>query len=146
MKKLLIIIILAPLFSFSQNQSLFGEKFKVKEIIDLNDKKDIFNIDKNIQIEGKIKSTCKMKGCWMELDVAEKTIFVRFKNYGFFVPKEVAEGKTAILNGKLSIDTLSVAELRHYAQDAGKSKQEISSIEKQEITMSFLAEGVIIMN
>ena len=82
----------------------------------------------------------------MELDVAEKTIFVRFKNYGFFVPKEGAEGKTAILNGKLSIDTLSVAELRHYAQDAGKSKQEISSIEKQEITMSFLAEGVIIMN
>ncbi len=146
MKKLLIILILAPLFSFSQNQSLFGEKFKVKEIIDLNDKKDIFNIDKNIQIEGKIKSTCKMKGCWMELDVAEKTIFVRFKNYGFFVPKEGAEGKTAILNGKLSIDTLSVAELRHYAQDAGKSKQEISSIEKQEITMSFLAEGVIIMN
>lgn len=146
MKKLLIILILAPLFSFSQNESLFGEKFKVKEIIDLNDKKDIFNIDKNIQIEGKIKSTCKMKGCWMELDVAEKTIFVRFKNYGFFVPKEGAEGKTAILNGKLSIDTLSVAELRHYAQDAGKSKQEISSIEKQEITMSFLAEGVIIMN
>ncbi|MBR98563.1 MAG: DUF4920 domain-containing protein [Flavobacteriaceae bacterium] len=146
MKKLLIILILAPLFSFSQNQSLFGEKFKVKEIIDLNDKKDIFNIDKNIQIEGKIKSTCKMKGCWMELDVAEKTIFVRFKNYGFFVPKEGAEGKTAILNGKLFIDTLSVAELRHYAQDAGKSKQEISSIEKQEITMSFLAEGVIIMN
>ena len=146
MKKLLIILILAPLFSFSQNQSLFGEKFKVKEIIDLNDKKDIFNIDKNIQIEGKIKSTCKMKGCWMELDVADKTIFVRFKNYGFFVPKEGAEGKTAILNGKLSIDTLSVAELRHYAQDAGKSKQEISSIENQEITMSFLAEGVIIMN
>ncbi len=146
MKKLLIILILAPLFSFSQNQSLFGEKFKVKEIIDLNDRKDIFNIDKNIQIEGKIKSTCKMKGCWMELDVADKTIFVRFKNYGFFVPKEGAEGKTAILNGKLSIDTLSVAELRHYAQDAGKSKQEISSIENQEITMSFLAEGVIIMN
>tara|TARA_B100000614_G_C14559289_1_gene496617 strand:+ start:1593 stop:2033 length:441 start_codon:yes stop_codon:yes gene_type:complete len=145
-KKLLIILILAPLFSFSQNQSLFGEKFKVKEIIDLNDRKDIFNIDKNIQIEGKIKSTCKMKGCWMELDVADKTIFVRFKNYGFFVPKEGAEGKTAILNGKLSIDTLSVAELRHYAQDAGKSKQEISSIENQEITMSFLAEGVIIMN
>ena len=146
MKKLLIILILAPLFSFSQNQSLFGEKFKVKEIIDLNDRKDIFNIDKNIQIEGKIKSTCKMKGCWMELDVADKTIFVRFKNYGFFVPKEGAEGKTAILNGKLSIDTLSVAELRHYAQDAGKSKQEISSIENQEITMSFLAAGVIIMN
>tara|TARA_B100001559_G_scaffold311152_1_gene307331 strand:- start:3345 stop:3608 length:264 start_codon:yes stop_codon:yes gene_type:complete len=87
-----------------------------------------------------------MKGCWMELDVADKTIFVRFKNYGFFVPKEGAEGKLAVVNGKLSIDTLSVAQLKHYAQDAGKSEEEISLIDKQEITMSFLAEGVIIMN
>ena len=68
------------------------------------------------------------------------------KNYGFFVPKEGAEGKLAVVNGKLSIDTLSVAQLKHYAQDAGKSEEEISLIDKQEITMSFLAEGVIIMN
>jgi len=144
-------LILIPFFlliniSFSQSQSLFGEKFIAKESKYLIDDKGLKNLEDNIQIKGKIKSTCKMKGCWMELDVDEKTIFVRFKDYGFFVPKEGAEGKSAVINGKLSVDTLSIAQLRHYAEDAGKSKEEISLINKEEITLSFLAEGVIIMN
>ncbi len=144
-------LILIPFFlliniSFSQSQSLFGEKFIAKESKYLIDDKDLKNLEDNIQIKGEIKSTCKMKGCWMELDVDEKTIFVRFKDYGFFVPKEGAEGKLAVINGKLSVDTLSIAQLRHYAEDAGKSKEEISLINKEEITLSFLAEGVIIMN
>ncbi len=146
MRKLVIFLIFTPLISFGQIQSLFGEKFAATETKDFIDDKDLINLQGNIQIKGEIKSTCKMKGCWMELDVAEKTIFVRFKDYGFFVPKEGAEGKLAVVNGKLSIDTLSVAQLKHYAEDAGKSKEEISLIDKEEITMSFLAEGVIIMN
>jgi len=146
MRKLVILLIFAPVISFGQIQSLFGEKFTATETKDFIDDKDLINLQGNIQIKGEIKSTCKMKGCWMELDVAEKTIFVRFKDYGFFVPKEGAEGKLAVVNGKLSIDTLSVAQLKHYAEDAGKSKEEISLIDKEEITMSFLAEGVIIMN
>jgi len=146
MRKLVILLIFAPVISFGQIQSLFGEKFTATETKDFIDDKDLINLQGNIQIKGEIKSTCKMKGCWMELDVAEKTIFVRFKDYGFFVPKEGAEGKLAFVNGKLSIDTLSVAQLKHYAEDAGKSKEEISLIDKEEITMSFLAEGVIIMN
>ncbi|MBK78400.1 MAG: DUF4920 domain-containing protein [Flavobacteriaceae bacterium] len=140
MRKLVILLIFAPVISFGQIQSFFGEKFTVTET------KDLINLQDNIQIKGEIKSTCKMKGCWMELDVEEKTIFVRFKDYSFFVPKEGAEGKLAVVNGKLSIDTLSVAQLKHYAEDAGKSKEEISLIDKEEIKMSFLAEGVIIMN
>jgi len=146
MRKLVIFLIFTPLISFGQIQSFFGEKFTATETKDFIDNKDLINLQDNIQIKGEIKSTCKMKGCWMELDVAEKTIFVRFKDYSFFVPKEGAEGKLAVVNGKLSIDTLSVAQLKHYAEDAGKSKEEISLIDKEEITMSFLAEGVIIMN
>jgi len=146
MRKIIILALFVPLISFGQSQSLFGEKFIAEGTKDLIESKDFKNVDQNIKIKGKIKSTCKMKGCWMELDVADKTIFVRFKNYGFFVPKDGAEGKLAVVNGKLSIDTLSVAQLKHYAQDAGKSEEEISLIDKEEITMSFLAEGVIIMN
>jgi hypothetical protein len=85
-----------------------------------------------------------MKGCWMKMSVERDTILVRFKDYGFFVPKSGAEGKSAIINGKLSVDTLSVAQLRHYAEDAGKSKDEVSKIVKPEITISFLADGVVI--
>ena len=60
------------------------------------------------------------------------------------MPKSGAEGKSAIVNGNISIDTLSVAQLRHYAEDAGKSKEEILSIVNPEITISFLADGVSI--
>ena len=100
MRKLVILLIFAPVISFGQIQSFFGEKFTVTET------KDLINLQDNIQIKGEIKSTCKMKGCWMELDVEEKTIFVRFKDYSFFVPKEGAEGKLAVVNGKLSIGVL----------------------------------------
>ena len=80
----------------------------------------------------------------MKMSVEQDTILVRFKDYGFFVPKSGAEGKTAIINGQLSVDTLSVAQLRHYAEDAGKSNEEVSKIINPEITISFLADGVVI--
>ena len=82
----------------------------------------------------------------MKMNVNNDTLLVRFKDYGFFVPKTGSEGKSVIINGKLSIDTLSVGQLKHYAEDAGKTKFEISLITKPEITLSFLADGVIIKN
>jgi len=60
------------------------------------------------------------------------------------VPKFGIEGKSAIVNGNISVDTLTVAQLRHYAEDAGKSPIEINSIIEPELTISFIADGVII--
>ena len=48
------------------------------------------------------------------------------------------------INGILSSEITSVKELRHYAEDAGKSKEEIDLITEPEITISFLADGVLI--
>ena len=76
-----------------------------------------------------------MKGCWMKISVEKDTVLVRFKDYGFFVPKTGIEGKRTIINGNISIDTLSVSQLQHYAEDAGKSKEEIALITKPEITI-----------
>ena len=80
----------------------------------------------------------------MKISVHQDTILVRFKDYGFFVPKAGAEGKSAIVNGNISVDTLSVAQLRHYAEDAGKSRNEVLEIVNPEITISLLADGVLI--
>ena len=55
---------------------------------------------------------------------------VRFKNYSFFVPKDI-EGKEVIVEGKAFIDILTVDELKHYAFDAGKSKEEIDKIKEK---------------
>ena len=118
--------------------SLSFKNYKLKKNKLLN------NPTNDVKIQGKIISTCPMKGCWMKMNVNNDTLLVRFKDYGFFVPKTGSEGKSVIINGKLSIDTLSVGQLKHYAEDAGKTKYEISLITKPEITLSFLADGVII--
>ena len=134
--------------SYSQsddNYKFYGELFEFSESINYNLEKDIFlNSSSKVKIEGEILSSCPMKGCWMRISVEKDTVLVRFKDYGFFVPKSGIEGKSTIINGSLSVDTLSIAQLQHYAEDAGKSKKEIALISKPEITISFLADGVVI--
>ena len=71
-------------------------------------------------------------------------IFVKFKDYGFFVPKTGVESKMAYISGNISKDTISVERLRHYAVDAGKSLDEIEKIINPEIRLFFLADGVAI--
>ncbi len=130
----------------NKNFDTYGQSFDIARINNYKVEKEslINNPQNDTKLEGQILSTCPMKGCWMKMSVERDTILVRFKDYGFFVPKSGAEGKSAIINGKLSVDTLSVAQLRHYAEDAGKSKDEVSKIIKPEITISFLADGVVI--
>ena len=69
---------------------------------------------------------------------------VKFKDYGFFVPKKGLEGKRAVLQGYATRETLTVEMQRHYAEDAGKSKEEIARITEPKYTMFFLADGVLI--
>ena len=151
MKKLLLILIFLISFSsFSQNQNnieiYYGEEFSVLDIKDYESNKQKFIADTEnlVKIEGQILSSCPMKGCWMKIKSDEDTILVRFKDYGFFVPKEGIAGDKTIINGKLSVDTLSIALLRHYAEDAGKSLEEINRITEPEVSMTFLADGVLI--
>ena len=152
MKYNFVLIFLISFISFGQksdqNLKFYGSKINLKEIENYKLKKNklLNNPTNDVKIQGKIISTCPMKGCWMKMNVNNDTLLVRFKDYGFFVPKTGSEGKSVIINGKLSIDTLSVGQLKHYAEDAGKTKFEISLITKPEITLSFLADGVIIKN
>ena len=142
------IIFFFSIFSFSQNDNnyeRYGELFETSEIINYKLERDNFlNSSSKVKIEGEILSSCPMKGCWMRISVEKDTVLVRFKDYGFFVPKSGIEGKSTIINGSLSVDTLSIAQLQHYAEDAGKSKKEIALITKPEVTISFLADGVLI--
>lgn len=97
-----------------------------------------------MKVEGKIVEVCQKKGCWMELELANgESMRVTFKDYGFFVPKD-AGGKTVIMDGYAYNDTTSVAQLRHYAEDGGKPKEEIEKITEPEVAVSFEAHGVII--
>lgn len=97
-----------------------------------------------VRFEGEITATCPKKGCWMDVASGEDTVFVRFLDYGFFVPTEGAEGKRAIMEGEAFFDTLTVDMRRHYAEDAGASEEEIAAITEPELKLAFTATGVMI--
>jgi hypothetical protein len=98
-----------------------------------------------VKVMGEVDAACKMKGCWMTMKLADGTdMRVRFKDYGFFVPKDCA-GKTAVVEGKAFYDTTSVDMLRHYAVDGGMSESEAEKTYTQpEVAIAFEATGVII--
>lgn len=97
-----------------------------------------------IKLAGNVEDVCQTKGCWMTVNMDDNnTMMVRFKDYEFFVPKD-AHGKTAIIEGIASVDTISVSERKHYLEDNNASQEEIDAITEPEITYSFEATGVII--
>lgn len=98
----------------------------------------------NSKMIAKVNDVCQAKGCWMKLDLEDgNEVMVKFKDYGFFVPKDIA-GKQVIVNGKAFVNVVSVDEQRHYAEDAGKTKEEIAQITEPKKTYSFEADGVLL--
>ena len=96
------------------------------------------------KLAANINEVCSKKGCWMTLELGDgKSMRVTFKDYGFFVPKDAA-GKLAIVQGVATMDTTDIATLKHYAEDAGQSQEEIDAITEPEFNYNFEAVGVII--
>lgn len=97
----------------------------------------------NVKFASTVKDVCQKKGCWMNLDMNDAEAMVRFKDYGFFMPKDIA-GQEIIVNGKAFIEEMSVEDQRHYAEDGGKSAEEIAAITEVKRTLAFEADGVLI--
>jgi Domain of unknown function (DUF4920) len=53
-------------------------------------------------------------------------------------------GTKVIFEGQPAVKTTSVADQRHYAEDAGKSKEEIAKITEPKTELTFVAEGVLV--
>ncbi|MFM9056533.1 MAG: DUF4920 domain-containing protein [Bacteroidota bacterium] len=97
-----------------------------------------------LKVQGAISECCQKKGCWMSIRREDgKTMRVSFKDYGFFVPKN-AGGYTAIMQGKAYVDTTSVEDLRHFAEDAEVTEDSLAKITEPLLELTFEAEGVII--
>lgn len=97
----------------------------------------------NLKFASNINDVCSKKGCWMKLPVGEtEEVMVRFKDYGFFMPLD-SKGNEVIVAGKAFVKETSVEDLKHYAEDAGKSAEEIAKITEPKKTLSFEAHGVL---
>ena len=101
-----------------------------------------------MKVTGKVKEVCQKKGCWMTLvsdQPGQPEMRVTFKDYAFFMPKDLA-GKRVVVDGYAYVDETPVDVLRHYAEDAGKSKEEIEKITEPKREVSYEAFGVVVLD
>ncbi|MBX9782734.1 MAG: DUF4920 domain-containing protein [Chitinophagaceae bacterium] len=97
------------------------------------------------KVVGKVVEVCQEKGCWMKVDKGNgETLMVKFKNYGFFMPKNIV-GQTVVLDGEAVVKEVSVKQQKHYAEDAGKNKEEIEKIKEPKKETQFIARGVLVL-
>ncbi|MEM7375079.1 MAG: DUF4920 domain-containing protein [Bacteroidota bacterium] len=130
------------------NMSYHGQRINEEGAVAISDIDGLLEDigeEAQVKLSGTIEAACKVKGCWMTMALPNgEEMRVKFKDYGFFVPTDAA-GKTAVMEGKLSVETLSVEEARHLAEDAGMSKEEAEkAITEPKKELSLEATGVIV--
>lgn len=128
----------------------FGEKIEFDNTIGLNQLTGLLATSDSakVTIEAEVESVCQAKGCWMNLvdnGDEESAVFVKFKDYGFFMPLDIA-GQRVIAQGVAYKEVTSVDELRHYAEDGGASKEELEKITEPKEELKFMAHGVKLLD
>jgi hypothetical protein len=128
----------------------FGEEITADEAVSYEQLLDMMKeaSEVTLKVRGRVQTVCQTKGCWMTVGsdnpVITELMFVQFEDYGFFMPKNLA-GAEVVMAGKAYRETTSVEELRHYAEDEGKSAAEIAAITEPEEEIKFMATGVVIV-
>lgn len=128
----------------------FGEEINKSDAISYDEMIDRMagSDSLNTKVMGTVEGVCQAKGCWINIvsdNPDQPSMFVKFKDYGFFMPKDIA-GKRVIMEGYAFKEVTPVDELRHYAEDEGKSSAEIAAIVAPKEELKFLASGVLLLN
>ncbi|MBN8688667.1 MAG: DUF4920 domain-containing protein [Chitinophagales bacterium] len=126
----------------------YGEKVNTEGALNINDVVKKVNGGAEfpeVKIKAKVVEVCDKKGCWITLELENgQTAMVKMKDYGFFLPV-AAKGKTVVIDGEVKLKTTSVAELKHYAEDAKKSKEEIDAIKEPKKEIRVMAKGITVV-
>lgn len=98
------------------------------------------------QIKAKVTEVCKAEGCWIKVQKADGTsMMVRAKDHRFLMPENIV-GKTVLIEGAATVKETTEEMRKHYAEDAGKSKEEIAKIKGAEKDVQFAAKGVKVLD
>ena len=126
---------------------VYGEAFEQAQLLSpgrlpilMKDHKEL----KAMAITGYVTEVCQKEGCWLKMATQKGSrdeIFVKMKDHAFLLPKDIA-GKTAVVFGTVEKEEQSVAEQRHYLEDAGASQEEIDAIKGPKTTFVLMATGV----
>jgi hypothetical protein len=125
---------------------IFGEKTTAVGALNVNDLTENVSADKeaNVKVKGKVVEVCTQMGCWLKMETAKGNIMVKMKDHSFFVPLDL-NGKEIVVDGIAKSTVTPVSELKHYAEDAGKSKDEIAKIVEPKKEMVIQAKGILVL-
>ena len=86
------------------NYQSFGDAITDKDVLEKDAIIEKYNSLKPgdtiaVKFSTQVKEVCQKKGCWMKVDMGKEEAMVRFKDYAFFMPKDIS-GKSIIAEGK----------------------------------------------
>jgi hypothetical protein len=130
-----------------QSENNYGETFAEENVISTAQLQEALHDQDSLQatVTAEVVQSCQSKGCWMDVKLEDgSTMKVTFRDYGFFMPVEDLTGKTVVFTGTAKHEEVSVDDQRHFAEDAGKSAEEIQAITTPRRELRFVANGVIL--
>ncbi len=154
MKKILslFLVLLLSLLGISQppkgpaNSGMtFGQKTTKKGAIAIDKLAAVVSEEEMVvKVKGKVSDVCTAEGCWLKMQTNDGKVMVKMKDHAFLVPVDI-NGKEIIVSGKAKIKLTSVKELQHYAEDAGKSEEEIAAIKEPKKEIILNATGILVL-
>lgn len=141
-----VILLVAAAIAGQKSGQHFGAAFTDAKTVSLADA--MANVEmyagKTIKIEGEITDVCQEKGCWLVVTDGERAMRVKFKDYGFFVPKD-SSGRKVVLEGTVEKKTISEMQAQHIAKES-KEKVDPSTIKGPQVVIQMTATGVEVKN
>lgn len=150
MKAVSSFLLLSVLISCASIKSEYGI-VKVDETAAISVAELVTRMDKSkepqtVTIKSHLSAVCQNAGCWVQVPKPDgKPLMVRFKNH-FTIPPATPLGTESYIHGVAYWDTVSVKALRHYAEDAGKSVEEINKITQPEFKLNFEGDGIKLLS
>jgi len=155
MKKLLLLIpVLVFVFSvmaqppkgLASKGMTFGVRTTVDSAVNINDLSSLLQEKSSVvvKVKGKVVEVCKAEGCWIKMETANGPMMIKMKDHSFLVPLDM-NGKDIVVQGTATFKETTVEMLKHYAEDAGKSKEEIAAIKEGRKETSIQATGILVL-
>jgi len=127
--------------------SKFGKEVAVNKAIDVNEMANTMGTKESaeVNVKAEVVEVCKAEGCWIKVKTANGNMMVKMKDHAFLVPLAL-NGKQIAITGTAVNKVTTVAQLKHYAEDAGKSKAEIDAIKEDKKEILIQAKGIEVLN
>lgn len=154
MKKVLLLAVAASISLLSiadppkgpaKKGMVFGKATTAKGAISVDElEKKVGEEAIDVKVKGKVVEVCSKEGCWIKMQTADGSMLVKMKDHAFLVPLAL-NGKDIVVSGSAKMKTTSVKELQHYAEDAGKTAEEIEAIKEPKKEIVVNAKGILVL-